>query len=46
MRIWVDNDHVVRGLEKGLGIERVDAVWPMAENWAGDPQVVEPSWRV
>ena len=26
MRIWVDNDNVVRSLEKGLGIERADAV--------------------
>ena len=27
IRIWVDNDNVVRGLEKRLGIERADAVW-------------------
>ena len=48
VRIWVDNDNVVRGLEKrlALGIERVDAVWAVAENWAADPQGLEPSWRV
>ena len=28
----VDNDNVVRGLEKRLGIERADAVWAVAEN--------------
>ena len=32
IRIWVDNDNVVRGLEKRLGIERADAVWAVAEN--------------
>ena len=26
MRIWVDNDNVVRGLEKRLGTEKADAV--------------------
>ena len=34
MRIWVDNDNVVRGLEKRLWIERADAVWAVAENWS------------
>ena len=48
MRTWVDNDNVVRGLEKRLGIERADAVcmWSVAENWAADSQELEPSWRV
>ena len=32
VRIWVDNDNVVRGLEKRLGIERADAVWARSEN--------------
>ena len=36
----------MRGLEKRLGIERADAVSAVAENWAGGPQEVEPSWRV
>ena len=35
VRIWVDNDNVVRGLEKRLGVERADAVWTRAEIWAG-----------
>ena len=35
VRIWVDNDNVVRGLGERLGIERADAVWAVAENWAG-----------
>ena len=34
VRIWVDNDNVVRGLEKRLGIERPDAVWARSEDWA------------
>ena len=38
--------NVVRGLEKRLGIERADAVWEVAENWAADSQELEPSWRV
>ena len=46
----MDNDNVhdivVRGLGKRLGIERADAVWVVAENWAGGSQEVEPSWRV
>ena len=46
MRIWVDNDNVVRGLEKRLGIERADAVWAVAEDWAADSQEMESSWRV
>ena len=46
VRIWVDNDNVVRGLEKRLGIERADAVWAVAENWAADSEELEPSWRV
>ena len=33
VRIWVDNDNVVRGLEKRLGIERVDAAWARSEDW-------------
>ena len=36
MRLWVDNDNVVRGLEKRLGIERADAradaVWAVAKD--------------
>ena len=39
---WVDNDNVVRVLEKRLGIERADAVWAVAENWAADSQELEP----
>ena len=46
MRIWVDNDNVVRGLEKRLGIERPDAVWAVAENWAAGSVELEPSWKV
>ena len=46
VRIWVDNDNVVRGLEKRLGIERVDAIWTVAENWAADSEELEPNWRV
>ena len=46
VRIWVDNDNVVRGLEKRLGIERADAMWAVAENWSADSQEVESSWRV
>ena len=46
MRIWVDNDNMVRGLEEGLGVERADAVWAVAENWSADSQEVESSWRV
>ena len=45
VRIWVDNDNVVRGLEKRLGIERADAVWAVAENWPADSHELEPSWR-
>ena len=26
VRMWMDNDNVVRGLEKRLGVERADAV--------------------
>ena len=36
----------MRGLEKRLGIERTDAVWAVAENWAADSEELEPSWRV
>ena len=36
VRIWVDNDNVVRGLEKRLRIKRADAVWAVAENWSAD----------
>ena len=49
VRIWVDildSDNVVRCLEKRLGIKRADAVWAVAENWSGDSQEVESSWRV
>ena len=46
VRIWIDNDNVVRGLEKRLGIERANAIWAVAENWAADSQELEPSWRV
>ena len=45
-RIWIDNDNVVRGLGKKLGIERTDVVWAMAEKWVADSQELEPSWRV
>ena len=27
VRIWVDNDNVVKGPGKRLGVERPDAVW-------------------
>ena len=40
IRIWVDNDNVVRGLEKRLGIERADAVWAVTENWVSGPHEV------
>ena len=30
--VWVDNDNVVRGLEKRRRIERADAAWAVAEN--------------
>ncbi len=45
VRIWVpvDNDNVVGGLEERLRIERADAVWAVAGDWAGGPQVVGPS---
>ena len=33
VKVWVDNDNVVRGLEKRLGIVRADAVWAVAETW-------------
>ena len=46
VRIWVDNDNVVRGLEKRRGIVRADAVWAVAETWGADPQELEPSWKV
>jgi hypothetical protein len=46
MRIWVDNDNLVRGLEKMLGIERADSVWAVAEDWTADSREMEPSWRV
>ena len=44
MRIWVDNDNVVGGLEKRLGIERADAVWARSENWAGNALEKGDSW--
>ena len=43
MRIWVDNDNVVRGLEKRLGIERPEVVWAVAKNWAAGLEELEPS---
>ena len=46
MRIWVDNDNVVRGLEKRLDIERADAVWARSEDWAGSALEEGDSWRV
>ena len=46
VRVWVDNDNVVKGLEKRLGIERPDAVWTVAEDWAADSQELESSWKV
>ena len=45
VRIWVDNDNVVMGLETRLGIERVDAVWSVAEDWAVGSQEPESSCR-
>ena len=41
MRLWVDNDNVMRGLEKRMTIDRADAVWAVAENWAADSQELE-----
>ena len=46
VRLWVDNDNVVRGLEKRLGVERADAVWAVAENWSKGEEVDEEDWRV
>jgi ribonuclease HI len=46
VRIWVDNDNVVRGLEKRLGVERADAVWARSEVWAGSTQEEGDNWRV
>ena len=46
IRIWVDSDNVVRGLEKRLGIERAGAVWAVAESWSSDSQEMESIWRV
>ena len=46
MRIGVDNDNVVRGLEKRLGVERADAVWARSENWAGSALEEGDRWRV
>ena len=42
----MDNDNVVRGLEKKLGIERADAVWTRSEDWAGSAPEEGESWRV
>ena len=42
----MDNDNVMRGLKKRLGIERAYAVWSVAENWSADSQELEPSWKV
>jgi hypothetical protein len=44
--IWVDNDNVVRGLERRLGVERADAVWARAEDWTGSTMEEGGSWRV
>ena len=46
MRIWIDNDNVVRGLEKRLGIERADAVWAVSESWAPTADAGSDDWRV
>ena len=48
VRIWVDNNNVVRGLEKRLGIERADAVWARStsKNWFGSALEEGDSWRV
>ena len=46
VRIWVDNDNVVRGLERRLGVERADAVWARSENWSGSALEEGDSWRV
>ena len=43
IRIWVDNDNVVRVLEERSGTERADAVWEVAENWAGGSE--EARWN-
>ena len=46
VRLWGDNDNVVRGMEKRLGIERADAVWAVAENWASGAGEGGDGWRV
>ena len=46
VRIWIDNDNVVRGLEKRLGIERADAVWAVSESWAPTADAGSDDWRV
>ena len=43
VRIWVNDDHVVRGPEKRLWTERADAVWAVAEDWTANSQELEPS---
>ena len=43
MRIWVNNNDVVRGVEKRLGIERADAVWAVAENRAAETKREGPT---
>ena len=40
----MDNDNVVRGLEKRLRIRRADAMWAVVENWAADSQELKPGW--
>ena len=46
VRIWVNNNNVVKGLEKRLGIERADALWARSENWAGSALEERENWRV
>ena len=46
VRIWVDNDNVVRGPEKRLGIERAGAVWARSDDWSVSALEEGDSWRV
>ena len=42
----MDNDNVVRGLERRLGIERADAVWTEADAWGSNQDADADDWRV
>ena len=44
VRIWVGNDNVVRGLARGLGVEREGAVWARLESWFGSALEEGGSW--